>query len=162
MAFRPSHRRRTPSYILDLNLAPFLSLFVALIPMLLLTAIFQQVSIVNLYLPSADDEQTAESGAPAGEDFTLTVTITQQQISLQKDDETLYEASRTVSGNLDGLSGELIRLKERFPEKRDIILLLDGSILYQTIITVMDTVRQDGGMELFPDISLADRLVKVD
>ncbi len=160
MAFRPSQRRNRPSYILDLNMAPLLSLFVALIPMLLLTAMFQSVGIVNLYLPTLEEALLQDNAVDPSQDFTLAVTVTLSEISLMKDQEVLLTEAIENGLKLDRLIGELVTLKEEFPDKRDAVLLLDGEILYETIIDIMDAVRIKGDRELFPDISLADRIVE--
>lgn len=160
MAFRPSEKRKQTNYIIDLNISPFLSLFVALIPMLLLTAMFQQVGIVNLYLPTAEETITEDASQSMDSDFTLAITITPTEFSLRKDDQILFKDSTGKDLDLEGLTSQLVELKKTSPEKRDIVLLLDGSILYQTIINVMDSVREHNGSELFPDISLADRIVE--
>ena len=160
MAFRPSKKRKQTNYIIDLNLAPLLSLFVALIPMLLITAIFQEVGIINLYLPTAEETVMEDTDRDAGSEFTLAVTITPTELSLRKDDQVLYKDSIGEEMNLEGLTARLVELKGSSPGKRDIVLLLDGSILYQTIINVMDSVREHEGTELYPDISLADRVVE--
>lgn len=160
MAFRPSQRRSRPSYILDLNMAPLLSLFVALIPMLLLTAMFQSVGIVNLYLPTLEEALLQDNAGDPSQDFTLAVTVTLSEISLMKDQEVLLTEAIENGLKLDRLIGKLVTLKEEFPDKRDAVLLLDGEILYETIIDIMDAVRVVGDRELFPDISLADRIVE--
>ena len=160
MAFRPSHRRSRPSYILDLNMAPLLSLFVALIPMLLLTAMFQKVGIVNLYLPTLEEALLQDSASNAAQDFTLAVTVTLKEIKLMRDREVIISEDIENGLELDRLVRELVSLKDEYPDKRDAVLLLDGEILYETIIDVMDAVRITGDRELFPDISLADRLLE--
>lgn len=160
MAFRPTQKRKKVNYIIDLNLAPFLSLFVALIPMLLLTAIFQEVGIINLYLPTAEEAVSEKIETDSNSDFTLAVTVTPTELSLRKNDEILFEDTVSEVMDLDGLKARLVEIKKSSPGKKDIVLLLDGSILYQTIIDVMDSVREHDGGELFPDISLADRIVE--
>lgn len=161
MAFKPSHRRSRPSYILDLNIAPLLSLFVALIPMLLLTAMFQKVGIVNLYLPTLEEALLQENTGGTSKDFTLAVSVTLKRLTLLKDQEVLLAEDIGDGLALDRLAEELAALKDRFPDKRDAVLLLDGEILYETIIDVMDAMRIAGDRELFPEISLADRVREV-
>ena len=160
MAFRPSKRRSRPSYILDLNMAPLLSLFVALIPMLLLTAMFQKVGIVNLYLPTLEEALLQDAEIDPATDFTLAVAVTLNEIKLLKDQEVLVTESLEEGLKLDRLIQELTVLKDTYPDKRDAVLLLDGDILYETIIEIMDAVRINGARELFPDISLADRILQ--
>ena len=141
-------------------MAPLLSLFVALIPMLLLTAMFQKVGIVNLYLPTLEEALLQNNASDPSQEFTLAVTVTLNEITLMKDQEVLI-TERIESGlNLDRITDKLVTLKDQFPEKRDAVLLLDGEILYETIIDIMDAVRVRGDRELFPDISLADRIVE--
>jgi len=160
MAFRPTRRRSKPGYILDLNLAPLLSLFVALIPMLLLTAMFQKTGIVNLYLPTLEEALLQEKADDPVLDFTLAVTVTMKEVSLMKDREVLLTENVENGLELDKLVEKLIAIKDEFPDKRDAVLLLDGDILYETIIDIMDAVRVKGDRELFPDISLADRILE--
>ncbi len=160
MAFRPSRRRNRPSYIMDLNLAPLMSLFVALIPMLLLTAMFQKVGIVNLYLPTLEEAILQENDGSPEAEFTLAVSVTRTQITLMKDQDILLTREIDENLHLDELTEKLVSVKDRFPEKKDAILLLDGDILYETIIQVMDALRVKGDRELFPDISLADRILQ--
>lgn len=160
MAFRPSQRRSKPSYILDLNMAPLLSLFVALIPMLLLTAMFQKVGIVNLFLPTLEEALLQDTTRDTSLDFTLAITVTRKEISIIKDQEVLLTESLENGLNSDKLVTELVALKDEFPDKRDAVLLLDGNIRYETIIDIMDAVRVKGSRELFPEISLADRILE--
>lgn len=161
MGFKPSHKRTRPGYNVELNLAPLLSLFVALIPMLLLTAIFQRVGIVNLYLPTAEEARLQGEVPVTEEDFNLTVTVTPGEISLRRDDRIIYRDTDRDTFDLPALRKHLVKIKEKTPGKTDLVLLLDGSILYETIIDVMDAVRENEGNELFPDISLADRIEEV-
>ncbi len=164
MAFRPSQKRSKPSYILDLNLAPLLSLFVALIPMLLLTAMFQQVGIINLYLPTLEEALLQEEQEDPGNDFTLAVAVTTTEISLMRDEEVLLtekiEDGVEFAKLTEKLTQKLSELKKEVPDKKDVVLLLDSQIRYEMIIEIMDAVRVKGDEELFPDISLADRIVK--
>lgn len=159
MAFRPSLRRKKRSFEVDLNLAPYLSLFVVLIPMLLLTAIFQKVGIVNLYLPTAEEAMLQDNQDQGDRDFTLAISVIPGEIRLMRDDQVLYTASYTGKPDTRGLREALVKVKDQAPDKRDAVLLLDGSILYETIIDIMDAAREKNGRELFPDISLADRVV---
>jgi biopolymer transport protein ExbD len=128
--------------------------------MLLLTAMFQQVGIINLYLPTLEEALLQDSAGDPSGNFTLAVTVTSKTISLMKDREVLLTEGTENGLKLEGLIGELVALKDEFPDKRDAVLLLDGDILYETIIDIMDAVRVTGDRELFPDISLADRILE--
>jgi biopolymer transport protein ExbD len=128
--------------------------------MLLLTAIFQEVGIINLYLPTLEEALLQENQQDPGTDFTLAVAVTTTGISLIRDDKVLMTESIGEELKLDKLTEKLAELKKEVPDKRDVVLLLDGQIRYETIIDVMDAVRVHGEEVLFPDISLADRIVE--
>ena len=96
-------------------MAPLLSLFVALIPMLLLTAMFQSVGIVNLYLPTLEEALLQDNDGDPSLDFTLAITVTRKEISLIKDQEVLLTESLENGLNSDKLVSELVALKDEFP-----------------------------------------------
>jgi len=83
-----------------------------------------------------------------------------KEVSLMKDQEILITEDIQNGLKLDSVVGKLVALKKEFPDKRDAVLLLDSEILYETIIDIMDAVRINGDTELFPDISLADRILE--
>ncbi len=161
MGFRPSDRRKAKEKIdTELPLTPVMNLFLCMVPMLLLAAVFQNVAILNLFLPTA--EEAASTMAPEGEDFTLAVVLTRTELSLRKDDQVLWRASTLGEGkmmDLPALNNALAGVKAGAPGKKDLILMVDKDVEYDSIIQVMDAVRVKGREELFPDISLADRVL---
>ena len=54
---RRTRRRRQQVKDVDLDITAFLNLMVILVPFLLITAVFSRVTILDLYLPPASDEQ---------------------------------------------------------------------------------------------------------
>jgi hypothetical protein len=68
--------------------------------------------------------------------------------------------------DMDLLSKILVRLKERYPEKEDAVVLMEPQIEYDYLIQIMDAVRgtkvkANGSEELrkmvlFPNISIGD------
>jgi biopolymer transport protein ExbD len=132
--------------------------------MLLLTAMFQEVGIINLYLPTLEEALLQDTQEDTGSDFTLAITVTTTEISLRRDEKVLLTEKIEDGVELSKLTGKLTRklseLKKEVPDKKDAVLLLDSQIRYEMIIDIMDAVRVDGDQELFPDISLADRIVE--
>jgi biopolymer transport protein ExbD len=132
--------------------------------MLLLTAMFQQVGIINLYLPTLEEALLQEEQEDPGNDFTLAVAVTTTEISLMRDEEVLLtekiEDGVEFAKLTEKLTQKLSELKKEVPDKKDVVLLLDSQIRYEMIIEIMDAVRVKGDEELFPDISLADRIVE--
>jgi len=150
----------------ELNVTSFMNLMIVLVPVLLLNMVFSQLAVLDLRLPAGD-----QPGAVAPEDVTLEVTIRKTGFTLSRtyQEETVELASIPAqSGELDyeGLSEALQKAKKNpeFAEKRDITLLAEPNTDYQTLVTVMDTVRIYPAVVaaslvdavLFPDISLGE------
>jgi len=150
----------------ELNVTSFMNLMIVLVPVLLMNMVFSQLAVLDLRLPSGD-----EPGAVNPEDVTLEVTIRKTGFTLSRtyQEETVELASiPPQSGELDyeGLSEALQKAKKNpeFAEKRDITLLAEPNTDYQTLVTVMDTVRIYPAVVaaslvdavLFPDISLGE------
>jgi len=150
----------------ELNVTSFMNLMIVLVPVLLMNMVFSQLAVLDLRLPSGD-----EPGAVNPEDVTLEVTIRKTGFTLSRtyQEETVELASIPAqSGELDyeGLSEALQKAKKNpeFAEKRDITLLAEPNTDYQTLVTVMDTVRIYPAVVaasrvdavLFPDISLGE------
>jgi len=150
----------------ELNVTSFMNLMIVLVPVLLMNMVFSQLAVLDLRLPSGD-----EPGAVNPEDVTLEVTIRKTGFTLSRtyQEETVELASIAAkAGELDydGLSEALQKAKKNpeFAEKRDITLLAEPDTDYQTLVTVMDTVRVYPAVVaaslvdavLFPDISLGE------
>lgn len=152
----------------ELNITAFMNLMVILVPFLLITAVFSQVSILELNLP-ADGAAPAE---PAEPELQLEITIRGASIDVgDRGTGLLAVIENTPAGyNLDELGSYLRQVKQRFPDKSDATLLLEPEISYQTLVAVMDRVRVleqlDQGAnqvmtyELFPEIAIGDAPVR--
>lgn len=148
----------------ELNITAFMNLMVILVPFLLITAVFSQVSILELNLP-ADGTDAAE---PAEPELQLEITIRDGSIDVgDRGTGLLAVIENTSQGyDLDELGSYLQQVKQRFPDKADATLLLEPEISYQTLVAVMDRVRvteqldeganQVNVYELFPEIAIGD------
>jgi biopolymer transport protein ExbD len=166
VGFAPSKRRRgnRQHVSTELPIIPFINLFMCIVPLLLVAASFQKVSILSLFLPTVEEASVSVPNPGSDlDDFTLAVVISTTEFSLRRDDQVLMRSS-ILGGNkmdLPALAAKLAEVKAAASWKRDIILMVDGAVLYDTIIQVMDAVRGEGTREMFPDVSLADRVVEV-
>jgi biopolymer transport protein ExbD len=156
-------RRRFKTDPAELNITAFLNLMVILVPFLLITAVFSRMTILELNIPPASENDQPDQQK---KEFQLVVTIRKDSIDVgdtlgglikhieKKDDE--YD--------LKALSELLKQIKIRFPEKTNANILAEPSVSYDTLIHVMDTMRtgeqvQAGSLvkvELFPDVALGD------
>jgi biopolymer transport protein ExbD len=154
-----SHSRTKEPHQLDIT--PFLNLMVALVPFLLVTAVFSRVTILELNLPSTQQVETSE------EKLVIEIIIREDRLELSDGHKVLSSYKKTDEGyDLAGLARTLESLKEEFPQKTDASILLERQIQYDHLVSVMDTVRarlpeenEEGDARrklLFPDISIGD------
>jgi len=147
--------------VVELDITAFMNLMIVLVPVLLLSMVFAQTSVLDLNFPAIDDSQINLDEN------------TQLQLIIRQDSLTVADSKRGLIRKLDNSNGEykfeslstlLKQLKYRLPDKTDITLLLEENIDYQTIVTAMDVTRSYETVvamnvvnaELFPDISIGD------
>lgn len=162
-------RQRKPQEEAELNVTSFMNLMIVLVPVLLMNMVFSQVAVLDLKLPKGD-----QPGLINPEDVSLEVTIRADGfvVSRTYQGKTADLASlpkKTKEYDYEGLSRTLQDIKKNpeFADKKDISLLSESGIDYQTLVTVMDTVRKYPEViaaslvdaVLFPEISLGDAAV---
>lgn len=156
---RRRHRRLNTSPELDIT--AFLNLMIVLVPVLLLGMVFSQVRMIELNFPGMEAGQT-----PEPEELRLVVTLIPEGIEIADSRRGLIRVLPVDQQGQDfeGLRAVLRRIKNRVPDKTDVVLEVGPDIDYQTLVTAMDTVRSYPAVvaasvvegELFPDVSLMD------
>lgn len=160
-------RRRPTTQDAELDITSFMNLMIVLVPVLLLSLVFSQVRILNLQLPIQSNAELAEDQE---EPKVLELIITSERLELNYPAGILLKRFNVTEQGYDfaALSIYLQDLKLTFQqqaiEKNDIVILLEQSVDYQTIVSAMDTVRSFKAVvaanlvdaELFPLISLGD------
>ena len=133
---RAHHYRRRQNEAPELDMTTFLNLMVALLPFLLITAVFSRITIVELDLPSATGP------APTEPTFRVEVVVREAGIEIM-DGAQVIAAIPKVDGeyDLEKLSGYLTEIKREYPAKDDASVLLEPEIEYDHLIEVMDAVR---------------------
>lgn len=150
----------------ELDITSFMSLMIVLVPVLLMMMVFSHITILELQLPNPDSAQAGE----ANEVKHLELAVDEHALALYYPQGALLKRIEKVDGKHDyatlvqALKEVKFLLNEKGIEKSEINLLLAATIDYQTIVSVMDSVRSYETVvaaslvdaELFPDISLAD------
>ncbi|MBV1880878.1 MAG: biopolymer transporter ExbD [Pseudomonadales bacterium] len=177
-----SRSRRSREVNTEINITAFMNLMVVLVPFLLLTAVFSQISILELNLPPAQNQQPLDEPKKP---IVLEVTIYKNRIVLS-DKQTgpiriipnkspgpnpnknkslnKNELSQLASYDFSALKQALVMVKGKFPETTDVTILLEEDTPYDLLIKTMDTVRlysetKEGETiqyELFPDIAIGN------
>jgi len=152
-------RRKTS----ELDVTAFLNLMVVLIPFLLLSAAFSQFSILELNLPP-DSKAQAKKDQKKIRNFD--VIVRQDNLVVSDSIGGVVKVIKRVNGKHDfpELSKILVKIKTRFPDKKNISILLEPNIEYELLVKTMDTVREVKTVdvtsvvtkELFPLIAIGD------
>ncbi len=151
----------------EMDITAFMNLMVILIPFLLITAVFSRLTILELNLPPLNAKAKQQQKIK----LQLEMVVRENVFEIQ--DASLGVIKRfprsKKNTNWKAFTDILLEIKRRFPEEKNITLLLDKKVDYKTLISVMDKVRSANviqfpsveTVELFPDISIGDAPVIV-
>jgi biopolymer transport protein ExbD len=163
----------------DVDLTPIMCLFIILVPLLLLSAVFERLSALQVHLPEAstiEETEKPEEGPTGIVELRLLVKVDGLGLegTLSHDpggkEKELYEDIRydfPMQGDLydlDKLREILRELKGKYPRQEQIVFLVDDKVSYDIIVQAMDTCRLDYYVEegrrrsrpLFPEIALSE------
>jgi biopolymer transport protein ExbD len=175
MAYKPSKRMTHGSDWIHTNITPMMNLMVVLIPLLLTSAEFVRLGVIEINLPPAavGPESTMLAQLPIEEtkQLDLAVTITDRgffissSLAVLSGDREGEPSVPLKDGTYDfeALSQRLYEIKQKavnqFQDSNRIILMAEPEVDYQTVVSTMDAaraVRMDGEtVELFPEVSLS-------
>ena len=128
-------RRKKPEHELDVT--TFLNLMVVLIPFLLITAVFSQLTIVELNLPSS-----AGGPSSAEESFRVEVIVRETGFEISNGTATIASIPKVDDEfDFDTLSEFMIELKQSYPNHDAVSVLVEALIPYDYLIQAMDIVR---------------------
>lgn len=165
--------KRRESEEADIDITAFMNLMIVLVPVLLMSMVFNHISILELNLPDLTGAQTAS----AEENRQLEVVVRESVIEVYYPSGNLVKTIDQVEATDDGkeahhdfraLSDVLQEIKRRLAAKniakKDALLLSEPGVTYQSLVSTMDTLRsaktvvvaEAVDVELFPDISLGD------
>jgi biopolymer transport protein ExbD len=163
---RRHHYRRLGKDPADVDMTSFLNLMVALIPFLLVTAVFSRITIVELDLPSSASKAAS---TPA---FRLEVIVREEGFELTNGSARIAAIPKLKGEyDLDTLARLALSLKRDHPDADDASVLLEPEVAYDHLIQVMDAIRsaelpgagepegaalQPTRVALFTDIAVGD------
>ncbi len=150
----------------DIDVTAFMNLMIVLVPVLLLSMTFTQITVMDITLP----ELTGSDSVSASAQSALEVEINADGFKIYYPTNVMIQdipAKQTDEGltyNYRQLSLVLQEVKSQLKEKSDILLLTSPDVQYQTLVQTMDTVKSYQTVvaaslveiELFPEISLGD------
>lgn len=124
----------------ELNLVPFIDLMSVLITFLLISAVWTQVSMIQLGAsfasPRSDD--TTPLKPPALEDLVLKLEIREKGYVLfvGKDIKTIPKVGADY--DKEALIADLTKIKQMYPDKGGIKMAIEDAIVYDHVVAAMD------------------------
>jgi len=141
--FRKRRSKRTKEHNAELNITAFMNLMVVLVPFLLITAVFSQVSILKLNLPEGTTEIVEDEKEPPK---ALEVVIRENRFDIL---ERSSGPLKTILNKSDGkhdyeaLNSYLQEVKAHpeFNTDTGVTLLMEMDTEYDILVQTMDAVR---------------------
>ncbi len=160
MARKPSERgHRGKEKAHPLNIIPMMNLMIILIPVLLLTASFVQLSLINVDVPKITCPTCREQGEDVQPPLNLSIAVHEQGFTIGTAVRLLPgpegpggpTVPKTAEGEYDyaTLTRILVEIKNEFPHESTVLISVAEEIPYQTVIHVMDASREKDGRILF-------------
>jgi biopolymer transport protein ExbD len=146
----------------ELNIVAFMNLMVILVPFLLITAVFSEMTILELNLPKPGNPDEPQDQVK----LQLELVLRPESFDLRDGNVGLIKTFKRTGAatNWNEFSNFLLDIKRRFPQEQNITLLIEPSVDYKTLIAVMDHVRSADTVSglsvvtepLFPNVSIGD------
>ena len=174
MAFKPSKRSSRTIEEVEINMTPVMNLMVVLIPLLLSSAVYVKIGVIDLNLPPAVGTSVSQLEAPkeVEKKLDLAVTVTEEGFYISSSIEIVRSAndpgpsillSDSGSYNFSALAEKLLEIKKealkKFSDTENIVIQAEPDINYQLLIDTMDAAREiivdKQKFVLFPEVSLA-------
>jgi len=140
----------------DLELRPLMNVFIVLIPMLLMSAVFMEIRVIEMSQPHAGSaRETMPAAAPLELALRVrgdTYVVTGNGIpALTFSRHPLHGPSAALDANTTRqLTAALAQLAAAHPETREIRIVAEAQTRYQEIVSLMDLARAAG----LPDAAL--------
>lgn len=128
----------------ELNLVPFIDLMSVLITFLLISAVWTQVSMIQLgaSFASPKDPDQKDYIPPKHEDLVLRLDLISSGYVIKFGKETISIPKKDEAYDIATLVGELAKIKQQYPEKEGIKIAIADEILYEHVVAVMDAGLQ--------------------
>ena len=156
-------RHKHKSEEVELDITSFMNLMIILVPVLLISMVFNHITVLDLRLPL---EETLEQQNLDIDELNLEVVVREQGFNVMLGPVSIEEiAKKDTQYDFNRLSVILQNLKKKLGnERRDIAILSEPNIDYQILVNVIDTAKSFPAViatsvvdaVLFPDVSLGD------
>jgi len=163
------NRRKQRSKEAELDITSFMNLMIILVPVLLMSMVFSHIGVLDLKLPDLSADPSAQNPDEPEKKMLELVILPDKFVINYPAGSPLKTVPKKDGAHDFVLLSDILKeikrqLGEKGIEKKDIFILSQTDTDYQTLVTVMDTVRSYKAVqvasvvdaELFPEISLGD------
>lgn len=135
----------------ELNIVPVIDLMSVLIVFLLITAVWNQISMIQLGT-SVYGKKTSDAPIekPKSLEIVLRLDIKEQGYLVFIGNSQIPIPNKNGEYDKDRLGEELKKIKERYPEKEDIFVSISDELKYEAMVGGMDVAIGEG----FPRIAV--------
>lgn len=154
--YRPSEARQQKGQTApeEPNLVPIMNLFVTIIPFLMLMIVLSQVAMIAMNFESSGETGGAGDGQGGGgseELIEIRLYASEHETGLFPGFE-IRDVDRTVtklpkvgeSYDFASLQQMLVQLKDKYPDKSEIAVVVYPDVMYDTLIRTIDLSKQNG------------------
>lgn len=137
----------------DLDVTPFMNLFVVLVPYLVSMAVFTQITIIQFSLPPAASAETTINQEM--KELDISIVITNKGFQIVGTGKKL-DLIPKLKGSYQWLQLKTVlqAIKFEYPSQKSIVLVIEPDVLYDDIVKFMDICRE----AQFPDIGLSGEI----
>lgn len=166
MLNRPSHRRKTSTEPIQLNLVPMLDALVTMIAFLLFTMSF--LTLVAIESPVPVTSKAINNEVMKEKPLQLTLTIRDKEVEIwspfEKIKAQVIPHLEPGKPNVSAIHDSLFKVKQQFPAETKIVFAPESSVNYDELVSVMDAARvletTDGPIALKNPKTGVDEVVK--
>ncbi|MBX7231579.1 MAG: biopolymer transporter ExbD [Bdellovibrionales bacterium] len=133
----------------ELNLTPYIDLMSTLIVFLLMTAVWNQISVLSAETSPSTENLNPSTQKPVH----LSVTITKKYLELNENNFIKKIAHLPNGIDRATLAQNLIQWKKKYPQKTDVTLNSENSTTYKMMIHTFDELVG----QKFPDVGVSTR-----
>lgn len=138
----------------DVNIVPFIDLMSVLIIFLLISAVWTQVSMIQLgssmyAQKNMDDTKKVKPPPHAQVPFRLDIKKSGFRVVIGKKQLTIPKVQDEY--DIEKLKEEFVKIKEMYQEKEDAVVFMTDDLEYEYLVVGMDALLDTG----FPQISIA-------
>lgn len=126
----------------ELNMTPFIGLFALLVCNLLLTAVWNHLTALQTNTENSTASEQPDTPDP--NKVTLSVTILKSGVEMSENSTGVKIPHSGDDVYVAGLIEKLNVWRQKYPERKDVILNTENGVSYKMLVTVFDTLTGEG------------------